>query len=75
MLYPKVTIVGTPDVPVPITEKEEKFLRDYLNDQLDNHKLERLWVRSADELKTLLDERVARNISFEGGNVGFHTPQ
>jgi hypothetical protein len=72
MQYPKITIVGTPDVAVPVTETEEKFLRDYLNDQPDNHKLERLWVRSVDELKTLLDERVARNISFEGGNVGFH---
>jgi hypothetical protein len=75
MQYPKITIVGTPDVAVSVTQKEEKFLRDYLNDQPDNHKLERLWVRSADELKTLLDERVARNISFEGGNVGFHMPQ
>jgi hypothetical protein len=75
MQYPKITIVGTPDVPVPVTGKEEKFLRDYLNDQPDEHKLERLWVRSAQELKALLDDRVARNISFEGGDVGPHVPQ
>ena len=75
MQYPKITIVGTPDVPVPVTGKQEKFLRDYLNDQPDEHKLERLWVRSADELKALLDQRVARNISFEGGDVDLHAPQ
>ncbi len=73
MLYPTITVVGTPDIAVPVTEDEEAFLREYVP-QSDSFQFERLWVRSADELKAILAERIAKNNRFEGGNVGPHAP-
>lgn len=73
MLYPTITVVGAPDVRVPVTEDEEKFLREYLP-QSEAFRFERLWVRTADELKALLDKRVANGIRFVGGDVGPHVP-
>lgn len=88
MVYQTITIIGTPDVSVPVTEDEEIFLRDYLPHETQEFKhfvpdlkieerpfqLERLWVRTADELKTLLDERVSQGMPFQGGDVGPHVP-
>jgi hypothetical protein len=75
MLYPKVTIVGAPDLSVPVNKDEEKFLREYIAHPDPNEfELERLWVRTAKELQTFLDERVTSEVRFVGGDVGPHAP-
>ncbi|MBD2198392.1 MULTISPECIES: hypothetical protein [Calothrix] len=73
LLYPMITIVGTPDIPVPVTKEQENTIKKSL-ESLPEFTIERLWIKSPEELAVLLDNRVIQNERFEGGDVGPHAP-
>lgn len=73
LLYPTITIVGTPDIPIPVTQEQENEMRKSL-ESIPKFQIERLWVRTPEELSTLLEERIKENQSFYGGDVGPHAP-
>ncbi|MDZ8226525.1 hypothetical protein [Nostoc sp. ChiVER01] len=73
LLYSIVTIVGTPDIPVPVTQEQENTIRESL-ESIPEFKIERLWVKSPEELAIILDNRVRQDQRFEGGDVGPYAP-
>lgn len=73
MFYPTITIVGTPDLLVPVSKEQENFIKESLN-TLEGFQIERLWVKTPEELSIILEERIEQNKSFYGGDVGLHAP-
>ncbi|HEY9800843.1 MAG TPA: hypothetical protein V6D25_10830 [Leptolyngbyaceae cyanobacterium] len=73
LYYPTITIVGTPDLPVAVTTEQENYIKELLNTS-ESSNIERLWVKTPEELSTLLEERIKENQPFSGGDVGPHAP-
>ena len=73
MFYPTITIVGTPDLLVPVSKEQENLIKESFN-TLEDFQIERLWVKTPEELSILLEERIVKNQSFYGGDVGPYAP-
>jgi len=76
MLYDKVTIVGADDASVPVSREDQWFLEEYTGyvEKEDGTKepwrqVERLNVTNAKQLSELLEGRIERGVSFEGGEI------
>jgi hypothetical protein len=76
MLYDKVTIVGADDASVPVSREDQEFLEEYTGyiEKEDGTKerwrqVERLNVTNAEQLSELLESRIERGVSFEGGEI------
>jgi hypothetical protein len=80
MLYKRVTIVGSPDIDVPVTKDDQFFLEEYTGYQEDTNDgtkeryrhVERLYITNADQLTTILNDRIEKNLAFEGGDIIIH---
>ncbi len=73
ILYSKITIIGTPDLPTPVTQEQENLIRESFK-TLEDFQIERLWVKTPEELEALLEERIEQDKPFYGGDVGPHAP-
>jgi len=76
MLYEKVTIVGARNAPVAVSDEDQWFLQEYTGyiERDDGYRkpwrqVERLNVTNAQQLATLLAERIKRGTCFEGGEI------
>jgi len=76
MLYDNVTIIGADSTPVPVSREDQEFLEEYTGyiEKEDGTKerwrqVERLSVVNAQQLSDLLEDRIKRNVRFDGGEV------